>query len=74
VPDVVRAAIAEEVRAYMARRRLSQMALADRTGISSSTLSRRLLGESDVTVGELYRIAQVLGTDLVTLLGTKASA
>ncbi|AQT81993.1 hypothetical protein B1R94_26130 [Mycolicibacterium litorale] len=71
------AGVAEEVRVRMARRKLSQTAVAGRAGMSSSTLSRRLLGESDFTVGELYRIADVLETNVHELLPVaplKASA
>lgn len=60
----------------MARKRLSQSALAERAGMATSTLSRRLTGESDFTVGELYRIADVLGVPAAALLANveKASA
>uniref|UniRef100_A0AAU8GM14 Helix-turn-helix DNA binding protein n=1 Tax=Mycobacterium phage JustASigh TaxID=3158894 RepID=A0AAU8GM14_9CAUD len=60
----------------MARKRLTQVVLAERAGMATSTLSRRLTGESDFTVGELYRIADVLGVPASALLANveKASA
>lgn len=60
----------------MARKRLTQVVLAERAGMATSTLSRRLTGESDFTVGELYRIADVLGVPAAALLANveKASA
>ncbi|MDV7192647.1 MULTISPECIES: helix-turn-helix domain-containing protein [Mycolicibacterium] len=68
--------VAAEVRAGMARKRLTQVVLAERAGMATSTLSRRLTGESDFTVGELYRIADVLGVPAAALLANveKASA
>lgn len=45
-----------------ARPRISKKALAERAGISTSTISRKLNGKRSLTVGELHRIAEVLGT------------
>lgn len=52
----------------MARLRLSQAAVAEQAGMSTSTLSRRLAGESDFTVGEIYRLAEALDIAPAALL------
>jgi len=56
--------ITDEVRAQMARSRVAQLELADRTGIAQSTLSRRLnprKEEDTFRIGELETIADALG-------------
>lgn len=63
-------AVAEEVRVQMVRKRLTQAATADQLGISKSSLNRRLTGESEFTVGELYRLADVFGIQPADLLPT----
>lgn len=52
----------------MARKRMSQAALAERAGMATSTLARRLSGESDFTLGELFRLAQAFGVSTNTLI------
>ncbi|WP_328360970.1 helix-turn-helix domain-containing protein [Mycobacterium sp. NBC_00419] len=66
--------IAAEVRAIMARNRISQQEAADAAGISQSSMSRRLAGVAPFTVNEIYRIASLCGVDPTDLLPTKASA
>lgn len=61
-------AVAEEIRAHMARRRLSQVYTAAQLGISTSSMSRRLQGESEFTVSELYRLAEIFGIPASKLL------
>lgn len=56
-----------------ARHRLSQSVLAARANMSPSTLSRRLTGDSDFTVGELYRIAAVFGVSPTQLMPPQRS-
>jgi transcriptional regulator with XRE-family HTH domain len=60
--------VAADVRAALARNRMKQSELAAATGINSSTLSRRLSGESDFTVPELRSIGQVLGMSIIQLV------
>ncbi len=60
--------VAGEVLAMMARRRLSQVEVSKRAKIAPSTLSRKLLGGSDFTVAELYRLADVLDVPAAELL------
>lgn len=58
----------------MARRRFSQADTARRAGMSKTTLSRRLQGDSEFTVGELYRLADVFDVparELLALLAPK---
>lgn len=53
--------VAAEVRAEMARQRISLTELADATSISPSTLRRRLDSVSPFDVDELDRVAGALG-------------
>ena len=53
--------VAAEVRAELARQRVSQEALCARIGMSQSTLSRRITGEHPFDTSELAEIAEVLG-------------
>lgn len=57
-----------ELRAEMARQRVTQSMLAEVTDIPPSGLSRRLAGRSPITLGEADAIARALGTDLLTLM------
>ena len=57
-----------EVRAEMARQRVTLGMLAEATDISVSGLSRRLAGKNPIRLGEVEAIARALGTDLITLL------
>jgi transcriptional regulator with XRE-family HTH domain len=54
------------------RRRLTQGVsknqLARELGISRHTVARKLSGETELTVGEAYRMCQVLGTSLQDVL------
>lgn len=60
--------LAAEVRAQMGRGRTSLAALADTSGISESTLKRRLSGNSDFTVREVELIASALEVKPIDLL------
>ena len=62
-----RAAIAGEIRAELGRQNLTYTALAAATGISPSTLSRRLVGTKPFLLEELQSIAQFLGIKLSDL-------
>lgn len=54
--------VAEEVRAYLARKRISVREAARRLGIGQTALHRRVTGEIPFDVGELAAIAQMLDT------------
>lgn len=62
------AVILGNVRAEIARRRLSQTAIAAEMGQNQQWLSRRLIGYVPLSVPELMTLAQVIGCDLVSLL------
>ena len=61
-------ALNPNIRAEMARSGINQAVLAQRLGMSQSALSRRFTSESEWTVGELVRAAEVLGCPLRALL------
>jgi hypothetical protein len=60
--------VAAEVRAEMARQRVSQQTLAGAVGISQAAISRRITGEVPFDVTELARVAEVLGVPAAQFL------
>lgn len=58
------------IRAELARRRLSGRKLGRAIGWSLGTTSRRLNGQSPITVDELTRIAAFIGIPVTDLLPT----
>ena len=62
------AAIAEEIRAMMARRRMSGRELARRLDVSPAWVSYRLSGVQEIGVNDLSRIARLLQVHMVDLL------
>lgn len=66
----LRVHMAEEIRALMARRRISGVALASRINRSQSYVSRRLTGEVPFDVDDLEAIAVVLGVTAAKLVGS----
>lgn len=62
------------VRAEMARRGLSQAALAKRLGVSQTAISKRLRGETPLDINELLQIAGALDVPLDVLLDGVGSA
>ncbi len=61
--------VGANVRAEMARNKRTQATLADSIGMKQQALSRRLSGTTPFTVDELGRVADVLGTSIVQLVG-----
>ena len=53
--------VAAEIRAEIARQRVSHAALAAKLGVSRPYLSRRLSGETPLSVADVARIADALG-------------
>ena len=53
--------VAAEIRAELARQRVSHAALAGQLGVSRPYLSRRLSGETPLSVADVARIAELLG-------------
>lgn len=62
------ALVAEEVRALMARRRMSGRQLAAQLGVSPSWVSYRLTGTQPIDVNDLHLIATALGVGVHELL------
>lgn len=66
--------ISSEVRAELARQRLSQAEVATAMGRSQAYLSRRLSGETPFDVDDLDRLTEILGVPVTALLGALADA
>lgn len=60
--------VAAEIRAVMARKRVTQTALAALIDMPPYTLARRLANEVPITVNELAAIAAALGVPVIDLL------
>ena len=60
--------IADEIRAEMARKKLTAMSLAARAGVKHQTLARKLRGERDFTFREVECVAQALGIPMWMLV------
>lgn len=67
--QALREAVAEEVRALMARRRTSQMALAHALDMGQSSLSRRLNADHPFDLDELEVVAEYFDVPITDLLG-----
>ena len=67
MPITYNESVASEVRAEMARQRVSQTALAKRLGWSQPFLSRRLCSTTDWRVDEIEAVAGALGVPLAQL-------
>ena len=61
--------VSREIRAEMARQRISQLQLAERLGWSRAALSRRLTGGTGWSIDEADKVAEILGVDLRMLVG-----
>lgn len=57
-----------EIRANLARIGMTQQDLGKRAGLTQSTMSRRMTGETSFTLAELYAICDVLGVPAYELL------
>ena len=60
--------IAGNVRAEVARRRVSQAAIAEHLGLSQPGVSRRLRGVTAFSAAELVAVAELLGVTAASLL------
>ncbi len=63
-------AVRDEVKAWMARRGVSQAELAEVLGVSQSNVSYRLRGKTAFVIHDLAIIAGYLGITVADLLGT----
>ncbi len=66
--------VAATIRAELARRRISQSALARELGMAQTAVSRRLTGQVPFDVNELHAIANHLGLPPAALLDQTVSA
>jgi transcriptional regulator with XRE-family HTH domain len=67
--------VAANVRAELARHRITQTEVAERLGVSRQNVAQRLNGTVDFRVGELISIASMLGISIADLVGgVKATA
>ena len=60
--------VAANVRAEMARQKISQVKLAETLRVSQPAISRRLSGRVALNVDELARIADILGVPVAELV------
>lgn len=59
--------VVAEIRAELARQRITQLALADQLGVSRAWVTRRLSGETSLSVGDIAKIAGQLGVAVAKL-------
>lgn len=64
--------VAGEVRAALARRRITQTALAEATGRSQTYWQRRLSGEHPMDTDDLAAVADLTGTPMADLVAGAA--
>jgi len=57
-------AVSAEVRAVMARQRISRVALASKMAVSEGYLGKRLRDEAALTLNDIYAICDAIGEDL----------
>ena len=67
-PSTVADRLRGEVRAEMARQRITRQTLADRSGIPVHALDRRLAGTTDITLTEAEALASALGVPFDQLI------
>ena len=67
-------AVAMNIRAELARRRVSQHKLAQHLGKSQTWVHRRLSGNVSLSINDIMLIADFLGLPITELLGAKDSA
>lgn len=65
--------VSAEIRAELARQRMSQRQLAEKLGIHPTLVSRRLRGGKDRswTIAELEQIARILGVSIEQLISSR---
>jgi transcriptional regulator with XRE-family HTH domain len=68
------AIVGANVRAEMARRRISQQQLANHLGVSQGAISKRLAGTVPFDVNEVGAIAELLGVHISDLLPEVSAA
>lgn len=68
------AKVADEIRAWLGRRRMSQAQLARELGVSAPWVSYRLGGTQPIDLNDMERICAVLDVDVVTVLSNAVDA
>lgn len=71
-PSPLRERVAEELRAILARRKMTATTLAELTGLTQPYLSRRMTGDVAFNIDDLDKIASVLEVPVTALLGDAA--
>ncbi|WP_372457193.1 helix-turn-helix domain-containing protein [Mycobacterium intracellulare] len=66
--------VGANVRAEMARHKVSQVALAEQLDMAQQALSRRISGQTAFKVDELHRVAEILGVPTSVLMGDEQRA
>lgn len=66
--EAARHAIADEIRSRRARLRMTQLELAQKSGISRATLSRIEAGDKDSSFPDLIRLAEVFDVTPIEFL------
>jgi len=66
--------VAAEVRAAMARRQISQQALADAVGWTQAYLARRLVGRVPFDVSDLEKLGEFLDVPVTSFLPVKRAS
>jgi transcriptional regulator with XRE-family HTH domain len=66
--------VAANVRAEMARRRVTQADLAELLNVSQQAISRRVSGRTAFGLDDLAKLADHFGVPLVALIGTGVAA
>jgi hypothetical protein len=66
--DPVTLAVSREIKAWMARRDMSQGALAKAIGMHAASMSSRMRGKTDWTVNEILSVAETLRVAPTVLL------
>jgi transcriptional regulator with XRE-family HTH domain len=70
VSDNLSRQVSTEIRAWMARRGLTQQDVALALGISRQAVSARLNGQTQWTLDDLAAVAEALGVSVTTLLSS----
>lgn len=70
--SVLATAVAKELRLYLMRRGMSQQRIADQLGEHQTWVSRRLTGQTEITLAELERLAVALDVSVIDLLPESA--
>jgi len=66
--------VAAEVRAEMARQRMSARELSRRSGLAQATLARKIRGDAELGLDDIDVIAEALGVDVVDLIPRRLPA